>query len=107
VASRQSYELVDLFKRLSGAIAANPNMFLGEMGAVFEHLGDATAEPRGVDYIEVDAAGIAPCGRFRRIVPQIASCCVRTVVATFPDQCTRTGKCTRTMPRRLAAGRSS
>jgi alpha/beta hydrolase fold len=29
------------------------------MRAVFEHLGDATAEPRGVDYIEVDAASIA------------------------------------------------
>ena len=50
---------MDLFKRLSGAIAAKPNMSLGEMRAVFEHLGDATAEPRGVDYIEVDAAGIA------------------------------------------------
>ena len=58
MASRQSYELVDLFKRLSGAIAANPNMSLGEMRAVFEHVGDASAEPRGVDYIEVDAAGV-------------------------------------------------
>jgi hypothetical protein len=50
MASRQSYQLVDLFKRLSGAIAAKPNMSLGEMRAVFEHLGDATAEPRGADY---------------------------------------------------------
>lgn len=58
MASRQSYELVDLFKRLSGAIAANPNMSMREMRAVFEHVGDATAEPRGVDYIEVDAAGV-------------------------------------------------
>ena len=58
MASKQSYELVDLFKRLSGAIAANPTMSMGERRAVMEHLGDATAEPRAVDYIEVDAAGV-------------------------------------------------
>jgi acetyl esterase/lipase len=58
MASKQSYELVDLYKRLSGAIAANPNMSVGEMRAVEEHVGDATAEPGGVDYIEVDAAGV-------------------------------------------------
>jgi epsilon-lactone hydrolase len=58
MASRQSYQLVDLFKRLSGAIADNPNMSMGEMRAVFEHVGDATAEPNGVDYIEVGAAGV-------------------------------------------------
>ena len=49
---------MDLYKRLSGAIAANPNMSVGEMRAVEEHVGDATAEPGGVDYIEVDAAGV-------------------------------------------------
>jgi epsilon-lactone hydrolase len=43
---------------MSGAIAANPKMSMGEMRAVMEHLGDATAEPRGVDYIEADAAGV-------------------------------------------------
>jgi hypothetical protein len=57
-ASKQSNELVGLFSRLSGAIAANPNMSMGERRAVMEHLGDATAEPGGVDYIEVDAAGV-------------------------------------------------
>jgi monoterpene epsilon-lactone hydrolase len=58
MASQQSYELVDLFKRLSGAVAANPNISIPEMRAVMGHLGDATAEPRRVDYIEVDAAGV-------------------------------------------------
>jgi epsilon-lactone hydrolase len=54
----RSFAAVDLFKRMSGAIAANPKMAMGEMRAVMEHLGDATAEPRGVDYIEADAAGV-------------------------------------------------
>jgi hypothetical protein len=57
IASSESYQLVDLFKRLSGAIAANPNMSMGKMRAVFEHLGDATAEPRGVDASENTAGG--------------------------------------------------
>jgi hypothetical protein len=50
MASKQSYELVDLFKRISGAIAANANMSMRERRAVMEHLGDATAEPRSVDF---------------------------------------------------------
>jgi acetyl esterase/lipase len=59
MASKQSKELVDLFKRMSGAIAADPRMSMGDLRAVLEHGGDATREPRGVDYIEVDAGGVA------------------------------------------------
>ena len=40
MASKQSKELVDLFKSMA------------DMRAVMEHGGDATTEPRGVDYIE-------------------------------------------------------
>jgi hypothetical protein len=38
MASKQSYELVDLFKRLRSAIAANQSMSMEERRAVMEHL---------------------------------------------------------------------
>jgi hypothetical protein len=53
MASKQSKKLVDPFKRMSGAIAADPRMSMADMCAVMEH-GDATTEPRGVDYIEAE-----------------------------------------------------
>ena len=52
MARRQSKELVDLFKHLSGAIAADTQMSMADMHAVLEHGGNATTEPRGVDYSE-------------------------------------------------------
>jgi ketosteroid isomerase-like protein len=52
MASKQSKESVDLFKRMSGGIAADPQMSMADMRAVMEHGGDATTEPRGVQYIE-------------------------------------------------------
>jgi hypothetical protein len=52
MASKQSNEPVDLFKRMSGAIPADPQMSMAEMRAATEHGGDATTEPRGVDYFE-------------------------------------------------------
>jgi hypothetical protein len=54
MASKQSKKLVDPFKRMSGAIAADPQMSMADMRAVMEHGGDATTEPRGVDYIEAE-----------------------------------------------------
>jgi len=39
---------------MSGAIAADPQMSMADMRAVMEHGGDATTEPRGVDYIEAE-----------------------------------------------------
>jgi hypothetical protein len=52
MASKQSKELVDLSKRMSGAIAAEPQMSMADIRAVIEHGGDATTGPRGVDSIE-------------------------------------------------------
>lgn len=39
-------------------MGANPEMTLDEMRDMFDHWGDLTAEPGGVDYLEVDAAGV-------------------------------------------------
>jgi hypothetical protein len=52
MASKQSKESADLFKCMSAAIAADPQMSMADMRAVMEHGGDATTEPRGVDYFE-------------------------------------------------------
>ncbi len=54
MASKQSKKLVDPFKRMCGAIAADPQMSMADMRAVMGHGGDATTEPRGVDYIEAE-----------------------------------------------------
>jgi hypothetical protein len=54
MASKQSKKLVDPFKRMSGAIAADPQMSMADMRAVMEHGGDPTTEPRGVDCIEAE-----------------------------------------------------
>ncbi|MBV8615608.1 MAG: alpha/beta hydrolase fold domain-containing protein, partial [Acetobacteraceae bacterium] len=58
MASKQSEELKTLFRSWVAALAANPEMGLDEMRRMLEHLGDVTAEPGGVDYIEVDAGGV-------------------------------------------------
>jgi hypothetical protein len=55
MASKQSKELVDLFKRMSGAIAADPQMSMADIRAMMEHGGDATTKPRCVDFIEAGA----------------------------------------------------
>jgi len=57
MASKQSKKLVDPFKRMCGAIAADPQMSMADMRAVMEYGGDATTEPRGVDYIEAETQG--------------------------------------------------
>ncbi|MBN9560619.1 MAG: alpha/beta hydrolase [Alphaproteobacteria bacterium] len=56
--SKQSDQLVTLYKGWIAALTANPNMPLDELRAMFEHWGDVTAEPGGVDYIETDAGGV-------------------------------------------------
>jgi epsilon-lactone hydrolase len=58
MASKQSEQLVTYYKSVIGALAVNPEMPLDEMRAMFEHMGDVTAEPGGVDYIETDAGGV-------------------------------------------------
>ena len=58
MASKQSEQLATLYKGWIGALALNPEMPLDELRAMFEHWGDVTAEPGGVDYIETDAGGV-------------------------------------------------
>src|SRR5579871_3569080 len=55
--SVQSEELKVLYKGWVAAMAGNPSMELDEMRRMFEHWGDVTAEPGGVDYVEVTAGG--------------------------------------------------
>jgi acetyl esterase/lipase len=58
MASTQSEELKTLYRSWIAAFSANPEMGLDEMRRMFEHWGDVTAEPGGVDYVEVDAGGV-------------------------------------------------
>jgi epsilon-lactone hydrolase len=58
MASKQSEPLATLYKGWIAGLSANPQMPLDELRAMFEHWGDVTAEPGGVDYIETDAAGV-------------------------------------------------
>lgn len=58
MASKQSDQLVTLYKSWTARLGANPDMPLDEMRAIFEHLGDVTAEPGSVDYIETNAPGV-------------------------------------------------
>jgi acetyl esterase/lipase len=60
MASQESNEIKDLYSQWLEAMAAKPDMSLDEMREMFEHWGDITGEPGGVDYIEVDADGV-PC----------------------------------------------
>jgi monoterpene epsilon-lactone hydrolase len=58
MASKQSDQLIVSFKGLLAALSAKPDMPLDEMRGLFEHMGDVTGEPGGVDYIETSAGGI-------------------------------------------------
>jgi epsilon-lactone hydrolase len=58
MASKQSEHLSTLYKGWIAALGANPNMPLDELRAMFDHWGDVTGEPGGVDYIETDAGGV-------------------------------------------------
>jgi monoterpene epsilon-lactone hydrolase len=58
MASVESQELKDLYAGWVKAMAAKPDMSLDEIRRLFSHWGDVTADPGGVDYIEVDAGGV-------------------------------------------------
>ena len=58
MASAQAEAIKVLYRGWIEAMGANPEMSLEETRAIFDHWGDITAEPRGVDYVEVDAGGI-------------------------------------------------
>jgi len=59
MASKQSDQLTAYYRGLLATLNARPDMPLDEMRALFEHMGDVTGEPGGVDYIETDAGGVA------------------------------------------------
>lgn len=56
--SEQSQDLTSLYRTWSEALARNPAMPLDDMRRMFEHWGDVTMEPGGIDYIETDAGGV-------------------------------------------------
>jgi acetyl esterase/lipase len=58
MASKQSDQLTTYYRGLLTTLGANPDMPLDEMRALFEHMGDVTGEPGGVDYVETDAGGV-------------------------------------------------
>lgn len=58
MASKQSEVLGELYSSWINAMGANPSMGLDEMRGLFDHWGDVTGEPGGVDYREVDANGV-------------------------------------------------
>lgn len=58
MASARSESLAKLYTSWSEAMHANPTMSLDEIRDLFSHWGDVTADPGGVDYIEVDAGGV-------------------------------------------------
>lgn len=59
MASKESEALANLYKGWVAAMAENPEMSIEETRRMFEHWGDVTGEPRGVDYIEVTANGVS------------------------------------------------
>lgn len=59
MASAQADAIKVLYRGWVDAMAADPEMSLDDLRLIFEHWGDVTAEPGGVDYVEVDAGGVA------------------------------------------------
>ena len=51
-------DLVSLYERWGAAFAAEPEMSLDRWRAMVEEWPQLTAEPGGVDYVEVDAGGV-------------------------------------------------
>jgi epsilon-lactone hydrolase len=58
MASKESQPLSGLYKGWIATLTANPDLPIEEVRKLFEHWGDVTGEPRGVDYVEVDAGGV-------------------------------------------------
>jgi epsilon-lactone hydrolase len=58
MASRGAEDLKAFLHNWAATLAARPDMPLDELRLLFEHWGDVTAEPGGVDYIEADADGV-------------------------------------------------
>jgi hypothetical protein len=84
MASRQNQLLATLYSGWLAALAADPEMPLDELRALFEHWGDVNGEPGGVDYIETEAGGPSalwaePKGCTREAVCEVPLCKVPTL----------------------------
>jgi acetyl esterase/lipase len=58
MASKQSEALITFSNSMLGELGAHPDMPIEDVRVLFEHIGDLTAEPRGVDTIETNAGGV-------------------------------------------------
>ena len=58
MASKESEALSTLYKGWIETLTGTPDLPIEAVRRLFEHWGDVTAEPRGVDYVEVDAGGV-------------------------------------------------
>jgi epsilon-lactone hydrolase len=58
MANREADGLTALYRSWAAAFAAEPDMPLNDLRLTFEHWGDVTAEPGGVDYLETNAGGV-------------------------------------------------
>ncbi len=103
MASQESEALKTLYRGWAAALAANPEMPLDELRLMFEHWGDVTAEPGGVDYIETNAGGVPAlwavpkgCAEDRVLLCMHGGGYVTASI-------TRTGRSTVIWPRRLVA----
>jgi len=69
--------LEDLYASWVVAMREQPNLSIAEIRSMFEHWGDVTAEPRGIDYSEVDADGVEAMWVRPQDVPQhrVLLCC--------------------------------
>lgn len=59
MASPQAKAMDDMYTAWLATMAARPDMPLDDLRDLFEHWGDLTGEPGGVDYLEVDAGGVS------------------------------------------------
>lgn len=58
MASKRSDQIKVLYNGWVNTIIENPGMSIEETRDLFEHWGDVTGEPGGIDYAEIDASGI-------------------------------------------------
>jgi hypothetical protein len=58
MASKQSEAVKDLWASWTQAARAHPDQTPEDVRDRVEHWGDLTAEPGGVDYVEIEVAGL-------------------------------------------------
>lgn len=81
-------ELESLYKRWTTTLAANPAMAMDDLRDMIERWGDVTAEPGGVDYMEVDAAGVPAILATPKDASQAGSSYASMPAASSAGRCT-------------------